>query len=72
MGKKTAHPRPMTEAEILAHYDGKVPRWQVPDRVVFVETLPLGATGKVVKATLRQLHGDVLWDDAVAGENAGG
>lgn len=70
-----AIPRPgsdLTEAELLAFYDGKLPRWQVPDRVIFVESLPIGATGKVVKATLRQLHGDVLWDDAVAGENAGG
>lgn len=56
----------LTEAELLAHYDGKVPRWQKPDRVIFVETLPLGATGKVVKATLREEHGDVLWEDAMA------
>ncbi|WP_269429066.1 long-chain fatty acid--CoA ligase [Paracoccus sanguinis] len=56
----------LTEAELLAWYDGKVPRWQKPDRVVFVETLPLGATGKVVKATLREAHGDVLWDEAMA------
>lgn len=70
-----AIPRPgsdLTEAELLAFYDGKLPRWQVPDRVIFVESLPIGATGKVVKATLRQLHGDVLWDDAVAEEKAGG
>ena len=40
--------------------------------MIFVESLPIGATGKVVKATLRQLHGDVLWDDAVAEEKAGG
>ena len=33
---------------------------------MFVETLPLGATGKVVKATLREAHGDVLWDEAMA------
>ena len=56
----------LTEEELLAWYDGKVPRWQKPDRVVFVETLPLGATGKVVKATLREAHGDVLWDEAMA------
>ena len=56
----------LTEEELLAFYDGKVPRWQKPDRVVFVDTLPLGATGKVVKATLREAHGNVLWDDAMA------
>ena len=65
----------LTEDELLAWYDGKVPRWQKPDRIVFVETLPLGATGKVVKATLREQYGEVLWDDAVAAieaEKAGG
>lgn len=55
----------LTEEELLAWYDGKVPRWQRPDRVVFVESLPLGATGKIVKATLRETYGDVLWDDAM-------
>ena len=55
----------LTEDELLAFYDGKVPRWQVPDRVIFVDALPLGPTGKVVKASLRETHGDVLWDDAM-------
>ena len=56
----------VTEAELLASYDGKVPSWQVPDKVIFVEDLPLGATGKVVKVKLRETYGDVL----MAGENA--
>ena len=51
-----------TEAEILAHYTGKVASWQVPDRVIFVETLPLGATGKVLKNVLREEYGNILWD----------
>lgn len=51
----------LTEADLLAFYDGKLPAWQVPDKVIFVETLPLGATGKVVKADLRAQYGDVLW-----------
>ena len=56
----------LTEDELLEWYEGKVPRWQRPDRVIFVETLPLGPTGKVVKARLREVHGNVLWDDAMA------
>ncbi len=56
----------LTEAELLAHYAGKVPRWQIPDRVIFLDTLPMGPTGKVVKARLREQHGDVLWDEALA------
>ena len=39
--------------EILAFFDGKIAKWQVPDKVVFVDALPLNATGKVLKRTLR-------------------
>jgi len=46
--------------ELLAFYEGKIPKWQVPDDVVFVESLPLGATGKVMKSKLREAHGDHL------------
>lgn len=56
----------LTEDELLDWYDGKVPRWQRPDRVVFVDSLPLGPTGKVVKSILRETHGGVLWDEAMA------
>jgi fatty-acyl-CoA synthase len=44
----------VTRDELLAHYDGKVAKWQVPDDVVFVESIPLGATGKMLKAKLRE------------------
>ncbi|MEM6303667.1 MAG: long-chain-fatty-acid--CoA ligase [Pseudomonadota bacterium] len=54
----------VSEAELLAFYDGKVPSWQVPDKVIFVEDLPLGATGKVVKVKLRESYGDVLLEEA--------
>ncbi len=48
------------EEEILSFFDGKIAKWQTPDRVVFVETLPLGATGKVLKRDLREQFKDVL------------
>lgn len=54
----------VTEVELLAFYEGKVASWQVPDKVIFVDELPLGATGKVVKVKLREAYGDVLWDAA--------
>ena len=50
----------VSEDELLAYYDGKVASWQVPDKVVFVDELPLGATGKVVKVQLREEYGSVL------------
>jgi len=51
------------EAGVLAFYDGKVAKWQVPDRVIFVDALPLGGTGKVLKTRLRELYGDVLLEE---------
>jgi fatty-acyl-CoA synthase len=48
----------VTRDELLAHYDGKVAKWQVPDDVVFVESIPLGATGKMLKARLREQFRD--------------
>jgi fatty-acyl-CoA synthase len=35
---------------------GKMPDWSIPDRVVVAESLPHGATGKVLKAELRRLY----------------
>jgi acyl-CoA synthetase (AMP-forming)/AMP-acid ligase II len=49
-----------TEEDLLAFYDGKIAKWQVPDKVVFVDALPLNATGKVLKRTLREQFADVL------------
>jgi len=43
--------------ELLAFYEGKIAKWQVPDDVIFVDAIPLGATGKMQKNRLReQLH----------------
>lgn len=50
------------ESEIRDHYRDKVANWQIPDRVVFVDSLPLGATGKVMKNVLRERYGDVLME----------
>ncbi len=50
----------VTEKEILDFYEGKVASWQVPDKVIFVDALPLGATGKVMKNQLREHYGDAL------------
>ena len=53
----------VTREELLAFYDGKLAKWQIPDDVVFVEAIPIGATGKMLKVRLReQLTTDVLPD----------
>ncbi len=49
-----------TEDELLAFFDGKIAKWQIPDKVVFVDELPLNATGKVLKRTLREQFNDAL------------
>ncbi|SLN10754.1 long-chain-fatty-acid--CoA ligase [Ruegeria meonggei] len=49
-----------TEEELLAFFDDKIAKWQVPDKVVFVDALPLNATGKILKRTLRAEFEGVL------------
>jgi 3-(methylthio)propionyl---CoA ligase len=43
-----------TREELLEYFLGKVAKWWIPDDVVFVEKLPLTATGKLSKLQLRQ------------------
>ncbi|WP_233855855.1 3-(methylthio)propionyl-CoA ligase [Paraburkholderia sp. HD33-4] len=43
--------------ELLSFFDGRVARWWTPDAVVFVDTVPIGATGKVLKNQLRDQFG---------------
>ena len=40
--------------ELLKFYEGKTAKWQIPDDVVFVDAIPLGATGKILKTNLRE------------------
>ncbi|MCC2632361.1 MAG: alkK [Ramlibacter sp.] len=44
----------VTREELLRFYEGKTAKWQIPDDVVFVEAIPLGATGKMLKTRLRE------------------
>jgi fatty-acyl-CoA synthase len=46
--------------EILALYDGVVAKWWVPDAVIFVDSLPHGATGKLNKLELRNKYQNYL------------
>jgi acyl-CoA synthetase (AMP-forming)/AMP-acid ligase II len=40
--------------ELLKFYEGKVAKWWLPDDVQFVDAIPLGATGKILKTKLRE------------------
>jgi 3-(methylthio)propionyl---CoA ligase len=46
--------------DILAFLAERLARWWVPDEVIFLESLPLGGTGKVQKAALREKYGNVF------------
>jgi fatty-acyl-CoA synthase len=50
-----AHPdAALTANAVLAHLDGKIAKWWMPDEVVFVDAIPLGGTGKIDKVALRR------------------
>lgn len=49
-----------TPEELLAYFDDKIAKWQIPDAVVFTDALPRNATGKVLKRTLRNEFADAL------------
>jgi fatty-acyl-CoA synthase len=44
--------------ELVAFYEGKIAKWWTPDDVVFIDAIPLGATGKMQKNKLRDLFRD--------------
>jgi acyl-CoA synthetase (AMP-forming)/AMP-acid ligase II len=48
----------VTEADLLAHCASRVAKWQVPDGVVFVDSIPVGPTGKMLKTRLRDQFKD--------------
>lgn len=49
--------KPNTEVskeELLQFYEGKIAKWWTPDDVTFVDALPIGATGKILKNKMRE------------------
>jgi fatty-acyl-CoA synthase len=52
--------REPTPESILAHLAQHFAKWQLPDAIVFIEALPLTATGKINKRSLRDTYGQTL------------
>ena len=48
----------VTAEEIRAHLAGHVAKWWLPDEILFVDSLPHTATGKLLKTALREQYGD--------------
>ena len=44
----------LTREQLLAFFEGRIAKWQVPDDVVFVSEIPHTATGKIQKLKLRE------------------
>ena len=49
---------PPDREDVMAHLAEHLAKWQLPDDIVWVEALPLTATGKVSKLTLRAQYAD--------------
>ena len=52
-----------TREDLLAFYEGKIPRWQVPNDVIFLPELPHTATGKIQKLKLREAFRNHQWSE---------
>jgi 3-(methylthio)propionyl---CoA ligase len=50
----------VTRDELIAFFEGRIAKWWTPDDVVFVDAIPLGATGKMLKNRLREQYGKHL------------
>jgi acyl-CoA synthetase (AMP-forming)/AMP-acid ligase II len=54
---------PASEA-VIEHLGRHFAKWQLPDTVLFIDALPLTATGKINKRSLRDTYGQVLMQPA--------
>jgi fatty-acyl-CoA synthase len=50
----------VSREDLLKFYEGKTAKWQIPDDVVFVDAIPIGATGKMLKTKLREQLADYV------------
>ena len=50
----------LEKTELYEYLATRMAKWWLPDDILFVETIPHTATGKLNKAALRQQYGDHL------------
>ena len=55
-----------SKQDFLDFLEGKIAKWWTPDDVVFVDDIPLGATGKIDKKLIRERMKDYVLPTAVA------
>jgi len=56
----------ISKEDLIRFYEGKIAKWWTPDDVVFVDALPIGATGKVLKNRIREQFGAMALPTAQA------
>ena len=59
---KTTNPQSPSEVEILKHLGESFAKWQLPDAILYVDEIPLTATGKIDKKPLRSTYQDYFLD----------
>ena len=57
---KTVGKVEMTKDDVLTFLKDKVAKWWMPDEIVFVDEIPLTATGKISKLQLRERYADQI------------
>ena len=57
----------VTQQELRKFLESKLVKWWMPDAIEFVDALPLGATGKVLKRELRTRFADYTLPDTRCG-----
>ncbi|MBI1200330.1 MAG: long-chain-fatty-acid--CoA ligase [Phenylobacterium sp.] len=67
---KLEHGVEAAKEDFLKFLEGKIAKWWMPDDVVFVDDIPLGATGKIDKKVIRERMKDYVLPTAKAKENA--
>lgn len=50
--------------DVLAHLEGRIAKWWMPDDITFVDQIPHTATGKISKVTLRERFADYRFPTA--------
>ncbi len=50
----------LTEKELLDFLGSKVPKWWLPDKIIFIDAIPRTGPGKFNKRELREKYSDIL------------
>jgi len=62
----------ISREEMLAFLEGKIAKWWMPDEVLTVDDIPLGATGKIDKKALREQFKDYVLPTCALTPDMGG